>query len=138
MDAIEREVTLPVDLEEAWDLLTRPEDLAGWLGAEVELDPTPGSRRAGRRPRRHRCAGWWSTRSSRAGASRGTGGTTTRPSRAAAWRSPSSPSSSGTAVRVVEELLGATPVAQAQAGEAWSHRLLHLEALLLIAAAVRG
>ena len=41
-------------------------------------------------------------------------------------------------MRVVEGLVGATPVAQAQAGEAWSHRLLHLEALLLIAAAVRG
>ena len=42
-------------------------------------------------------------------------------------------------MRVVEELVGATPVAQARrAGEAWSHRLLHLEALLLVAAAVRG
>ena len=48
------------------------------------------------------------------------------------------PAAEGTTVRVVEELVGATPVAQAQAGEAWSHRLLHLEALLLIAAAVRG
>ena len=48
------------------------------------------------------------------------------------------PVEQGTAVRVVEELVGATPVAQARAGEAWSHRLLHLEALLLVAAAVRG
>src|SRR6187549_3944962 len=48
------------------------------------------------------------------------------------------PSPEGTAVRVVEELVGATPAAQAMAGEAWSHRLLHLEALLLVAAAVRG
>jgi hypothetical protein len=39
----------------------------------------------------------------------------------------------------VEELLPApTAVAQARASEAWAHRLLHLEALLLVAAAVRG
>ena len=48
------------------------------------------------------------------------------------------PSDGGTSVRVVEELVGATPLAQARAGEAWSHRLLHLEALLRVGAADRG
>ena len=44
METVERHVTLPADLAEAWALLTRPEDLAAWLGAEVDLDPTPGAR----------------------------------------------------------------------------------------------
>ena len=49
-------------------LLTRPDDLRGWLGAEVVLDPTPGRAGSGRRPRRHASGGWWSTPSSRAAA----------------------------------------------------------------------
>ena len=50
------------------------------------------------------------------------------------------PTLDGTLVRVVEQpLRTATASApRASAGEAWSHRLLHLEALLLVAAAVRG
>jgi uncharacterized protein YndB with AHSA1/START domain len=50
------------------------------------------------------------------------------------------PGDAGTEVRVVEELLPSRPAAQAsaRASEAWSQRLLHLEALLLVAAAVRG
>lgn len=41
--AVERDVTLPdVDLELAWQLVTRDEDLQAWLGAEVELDPVAG------------------------------------------------------------------------------------------------
>jgi uncharacterized protein YndB with AHSA1/START domain len=50
------------------------------------------------------------------------------------------PSDGGTEVRVVEQLLPSPTVARAsaKASEAWSHRLLHLEALLLVAAAVRG
>ena len=50
------------------------------------------------------------------------------------------PAPAGTTVRVVETPLSAAPTAtaRASAGEAWSHRLLHLEALLLVAAAVRG
>ena len=43
MEIVTRHVTLPTDLVGAWDLLTRPEDQAGWLGAEVVLDPTPGA-----------------------------------------------------------------------------------------------
>ncbi len=141
MDAVERQVTLPTDLEGAWDLLTRADDLAAWLGAEVELDPTPGSH----------------------GAVVDHDGSTRRlvvdevdHQRRLAWRwwadgdeAPSRveitlvPSDRGTVVRVVEELLPQPTAtlrasARAASGEAWSHRLLHLEALLLVAAAVRG
>ena len=50
------------------------------------------------------------------------------------------PTADGTLVRVVEQpLLTLTAsVPRSSAGEAWSHRLLHLESLLLVAAAVRG
>ena len=40
---LERSVTLDAEVDVAWELVTRPEDLEGWLGREVELDPTPGS-----------------------------------------------------------------------------------------------
>ena len=40
---LERSVTLQTDVDVAWELVTRPDDLAGWLGREVELEPTPGS-----------------------------------------------------------------------------------------------
>ena len=137
MDAIETQVVLPVDVEEAWRLLSCPDDLAGWLGAEVELEPAPG--RAGR-VRDHdgtehqlvvstvdvgqRIAWhWW---------------TDDDPGQVSHVEISLVPAETGTTVRVVEELVGESPVAQARAGEAWSHRLLHLEALLLVAAAVRG
>ena len=110
MDAIERQVTLPVDLEEAWDLLTRPDDLAGWLGAEVDARPHPGRRGRGRRPRRHRARGWSSTRSSRAGGWPGAGGTTTAPSEAQPGGDhPRARRRTAPRVRVVEELVGAAP-----------------------------
>ena len=137
MDAVTREITLPVDVEEAWELLTRPDDLGAWLGRDVELDPTAGA--AGRvvdhdgtihrlvvdavEPGRRLAWHWWDEAS---------------PTHASHVEITVTPTEHGTAVRVVEALSGATPVAQAQASEAWSHRLLHLEALLLIAAAVRG
>lgn len=134
MDAIERHVTLPAGLEDAWELLTDPDDLAAWLGREVDLDPTPGAvgsvvdhdgtRRAlvvdEVEPGRRLAWRWW------------TDGID-EPSRVEITLAPSE---HGTVVRVVEERLPA-PVA-GLAAEAWSHRLLHLEALLLIAAAVRG
>lgn len=138
MESIERRVTLPTDLEEAWDLLTRPEDLEGWLGAEVELDPTPGAaglvvdhdgtrRRlvvdevaAGERLRWR----WW-VDGDEAGASEVEVSLT--------------PVLDGTVVTVVERPLAPIgPRADASAATAgaaaWSHRLLHLEALLLVAA----
>ncbi len=139
MDAVERHVTLPTDLEAAWDLLTRPADLAGWLGAEVELDPVPGAagvvvdpdgtrRRlvideaeAGRRLRWH-----W-----------GVEGEDGLIGAASEVEITLAPTPEGTRLTVVERPLEGTRV-EASAGEAWSHRLLHLEALLLVAAAVRG
>jgi uncharacterized protein YndB with AHSA1/START domain len=137
MQSVERQVTLPTELEQAWELVTRPEDLAAWLGAEVHLDPTVGATGAVL---------------DHDGTARQLVVEQVEPGRRLAWRwwrddapdEPSrveitlAPTDGGTAVRVVEELAATGPVAQARAGEAWSHRLLHLEALLLVAAAVRG
>jgi uncharacterized protein YndB with AHSA1/START domain len=141
MDAVERHVTLPADLDEAWDLLTRPEDLAGWLGSEVVLDPSPGAAgfvvdTDGTHRRLtvdevdvgHRLSWrWWVD---------GDEGAATRVDITL------TPDADGTRVTVIEMPLPghAAPVASARASSAaaWSHRLLHLEALLLLAAAVRG
>ena len=135
MTTVERHVTLPTDLEAAWELLTRPEDLGAWLGAEVVLDPTPGSaghvtdhdgtqRRlvVDRVDEGHRLSWhWW-----------------TDGDDASHVEITLAPTPEGTRVTVVEQAAGAS-VATAQASaSAWSHRLLHLEALLLVAAAVRG
>jgi uncharacterized protein YndB with AHSA1/START domain len=138
METVERHVTLPAGLDEAWELLTDPDDLAAWLGREVALDPTPGAAGAvvdHDGTRRHLVvdevdAGrrlawrWWTDGD------------------AASSRVEITlvPSDGGTEVRVVEQLLPSPTVARAsaKASEAWSHRLLHLEALLLVAAAVRG
>jgi hypothetical protein len=51
-----------------------------------------------------------------------------------------SPTTGGTLVRVVEQALPTATASlnHASTGEAWSHRLLHLESLLLVAAAIRG
>jgi uncharacterized protein YndB with AHSA1/START domain len=143
METVERHVTLPADLAEAWALLTRPEDLAAWLGAEVDLDPTPGARGVvvdhdGTRRQlvvdavdaeRRLAWRWWTEDEGGSASSRVE--VTLRPT------------AEGTEVHVVEELLAPTAgtsraQASARASEAWSHRLLHLEALLLVAAAVRG
>ena len=130
METISRQVTLPTDLDEAWDLLTD----AGWLGAEVELAPVegaPGTVIEHDGTRRHLVIEH------------------VAPGESIAWRwwtddDPDVsrveitlvPVEDGTRVTVTEA--AASPVARAQAGEAWSHRLLHLESLLLVAAAVRG
>ena len=134
---IERQVTLPTDLEAAWELLTRPDDLGAWLGAAVDLRPVPGAagvvvdhdgtaRRLvvdevdeGRRLSWR----WWPD---------GDGGEASRVEISL------TPVDGETRIEVVEELGAVAPAARASAGEAWSHRLLHLEALLLVAAAVRG
>jgi uncharacterized protein YndB with AHSA1/START domain len=142
MDAVERHVTLPADLEGAWELLTRPDDQAGWLGAEVDLRPRPGAagsvvdhdgtrRRlvvdevdAGRRLTWH-----WAVE--------GDDGVVGPASQVEITLVPVE---EGTRLTVVERPLepAARAGVQASAGAAWSHRLLHLEALLLVAAAVRG
>jgi uncharacterized protein YndB with AHSA1/START domain len=141
METIERTVTLPTDVAEAWELITHPDELATWLGDDVVLDPTPGAR--GRVLERDgtdrslvvehvdegRCLSWrwWVVGDDPAQAG----------SRVEITLSPTT---GGTVVRVVEQPLPtatASP-AQASAGPAWSHRLLHLEALLLVAAAIRS
>jgi uncharacterized protein YndB with AHSA1/START domain len=144
MDAVERRVTLPTDLKRAWDLLTSSEDLAGWLGAEVDLDPRPGGAglvvdHDGTRRRLvvddaapgERLAWVWWEEGDEGSAS--TVEITLRPDL------------DGTVVTVVERPVAtgaasasASARALAQAGECWAHRLLHLEVLLLVPAAVRG
>lgn len=39
---VQREVTLPVEREEAWRLVTDDDELSRWLAPEVELDPVIG------------------------------------------------------------------------------------------------
>ena len=39
MPSVRREVTLPVEPERAWELITDPEELEGWLADEVEFEP---------------------------------------------------------------------------------------------------
>jgi uncharacterized protein YndB with AHSA1/START domain len=41
-DTVEREITVPLPPEEAWQLLTRREHLETWLAPHVELDPQEG------------------------------------------------------------------------------------------------
>jgi uncharacterized protein YndB with AHSA1/START domain len=146
METVERAVTLPTDLAEAWDLLTDPDGQSGWLGAEVDLDPRPGAEGTvvdhdGTRRRLvvDRVAEgqgltwrWWVD-----------GDEAT----ASEVEIRLAPTLEGTLVNVNERHLTAGPApisasasvaACAAAGSAWSHRLLHLEALLLVALALRG
>lgn len=144
MEHVERTVTLPTDAAGAWELLTDPHELATWLGDDVVLDPTPGA--AGRVLERdgsertlvvehvdehcHLAWRWWPEGDDPRSGSRVDITLT--------------PTDGGTLVRVVERRVAepqaraATAMAWAvQAAEAWSHRLLHLESLLVLAA-VRG
>src|SRR3954449_13630232 len=41
-DRVEREVLLPVPVEEAWEAVTEPGELEEWLADEVELDLEEG------------------------------------------------------------------------------------------------
>ena len=41
--ALQRELDLDLDPELVWELITRPEDLAAWLGDEVDLEPVEGA-----------------------------------------------------------------------------------------------
>jgi len=41
--AVEREITVPVEPERAWELVTDPEHLEHWFAEQVELEPTPGA-----------------------------------------------------------------------------------------------
>jgi uncharacterized protein YndB with AHSA1/START domain len=132
METVERTVTLPTDLAGAWELLTDPDELAAWLGDDVVLHPVPGaSGRVLERDGTDRSLvvdeveegrllswHWWVD---------GDG-----PETASRVAITLLPAPDGTVVRVTESR------ASAATGEAWSHRLLHLESLLLLAAAIRG
>jgi uncharacterized protein YndB with AHSA1/START domain len=39
MPVVNRVVVLPVPRERAWELITEPSELEGWLGDEVEFEP---------------------------------------------------------------------------------------------------
>ena len=39
MPVVNREVVLPVDRQRAWELITEPAELEGWLADEVEFAP---------------------------------------------------------------------------------------------------
>ena len=39
---LQREVVFPVPADRLWEALTEPDSLAGWFGADVEWDLTPG------------------------------------------------------------------------------------------------
>jgi uncharacterized protein YndB with AHSA1/START domain len=144
METIERQVTLPASPEEVWDLLTRPEELVTWLGDDVELDPTPGAvgRVLERDGREHHLTVEEVDEASRLSWRWWTPDDDGQPTDASRVVITLTPMPTGTLLRVVEEL--PQPVATARASSApraeaaWSHRLLHLEALLLVAAAVRG
>jgi uncharacterized protein YndB with AHSA1/START domain len=143
METVERAVTLPTDPAAAWGLLTDPDDQAGWLGREVDLDPRPGAeglvvdhdgtrrRLVVDRVEEGRGLAWrWWVEGDEAAASE--------------VEVRLAPTRDGTLLTVVERPLGPSASAAvsasacAAAGSAWSHRLLHLEALLLVALALRG
>jgi uncharacterized protein YndB with AHSA1/START domain len=42
MPTVRREVVLPVEPERAWELITDPDELEGWLADDVDLEPEEG------------------------------------------------------------------------------------------------
>jgi uncharacterized protein YndB with AHSA1/START domain len=43
MPTVRREIDLPVPPDRAWELITDPAELEGWLADEVELEPEEGA-----------------------------------------------------------------------------------------------
>ena len=41
-EVVTREVVLPATVDEVWETLVDPDELAGWFDAEVEFDARPG------------------------------------------------------------------------------------------------
>jgi len=41
-EVVEREITVPVEPDEAWRLVTESDQLERWFAPQVELDPRPG------------------------------------------------------------------------------------------------
>ena len=52
MPVVNREVVLPCDRERAWELITDPSELEGWLADEVEFEAARGRAAADRRTAR--------------------------------------------------------------------------------------
>ena len=73
MPVVNREVVLPVDRERAWELITEPSELEGWLADEVEFEPEEDAPL--RSPRTARRARASSRRSPRASGSCSAGAT---------------------------------------------------------------
>jgi uncharacterized protein YndB with AHSA1/START domain len=131
-----QDVVLEAEVELVWELLTRPDDQAAWLGADVELTASPGA--PGRvvdrdgtvrhlvveeaEPGRRLSWTWWTD---------GQDAVTSR------VEITIDGSSDRTRLRVVEMPItgSTTPSLHARAGSAWASRLLDLEVLLLFAAA---
>ena len=44
MPVVNREVVLPCDRERAWELITEPSELEGWLADEVDFEPEQDAR----------------------------------------------------------------------------------------------
>ena len=154
MDVVARHVTLPTALDEAWTLVTRPDELERWLGADVVLDPTPGSpglvidhdgtRRhllvedvaATGDTSRRLAWRWWDEDAE------GRRGATSRVELTLVAVP------GGTHLSVTEQLetphgtgreaLGSSQASMAASTAAWFDRLLCLEAMLLLDAVVRG
>jgi uncharacterized protein YndB with AHSA1/START domain len=145
---LERSVTLDADVDAVWDLVTRPDDLAAWLGREVELEPTPGSEGSVLehdgtrrrlvvdevRPGERITWRWWLDED----------GVEPDPSRVEITLTPAV---DGTRVDVVEHRLTASASVNVSATaspgaadawvRAWAGRLLHLELAALLTVAVR-
>jgi uncharacterized protein YndB with AHSA1/START domain len=43
MPVVEREVVLPVTRERAWELISDPAELEGWLAEEIDFEPEEGA-----------------------------------------------------------------------------------------------
>jgi uncharacterized protein YndB with AHSA1/START domain len=120
-----RSVRLDVDRDAAWDLVGTEAGLARWLGGDVRLDPSAGAaltvrdddgvERVGRVVEvdaGRRLSFEWA-------GDDGTASTVTFTV---------TDEGEGSRVTVVEEPAGGSVAACLDAGEAWEHRLLHLEA----------
>ena len=94
MPVVNREVVLPVARERAWELITEPSELEGWLADEVEFEAEEDAPlRVGRRPRGRRRGGRRAASgSSSAGATRASSGRSRTPPAARASSSPSTAS----------------------------------------------
>lgn len=140
---VQRDVTLDVDPELAWELVTRPDDLSTWLGEEVELDAVPGT--AGRvrdedgterrlviedvRPGEQLTWRWWTV---------GPDESPDEGPSASTVRISLHPTDGGTRVTIVESPTVPGASASLAARSTWSGRLAGLELRVLLLAVARA